>query len=170
MYDPRKLISFQNTAFQWNENAVIFGEISTSGCIRSCHFDNGRGSQWRKCAVNIISLTSQWAPWRLKSPAYRLLAQPFVLAHTQETSILRVTGICEGKPPMIGGFPSQRASVAENVFIWWRHHDEISVSTLTSPLQTEHCAVSHFSISYNIDIRISISQIRGYRSDQRQRK
>ena len=98
-----------------------------------------------------------------------LLNRLFMRTHNK-TSIPRVTGICEGNPPMIGGFPPQRASVAENVFIWWRHHDDISVSVLTSPLQTEHYAVSHFSNSYNIDIRISISQIWGYRSDQRQRK
>ena len=29
---------------------------------------------------------------------------------------------CEGNPPMTGGFPSQRASKAEDVSIWWRHH------------------------------------------------
>ena len=29
---------------------------------------------------------------------------------------------CEGNPPVTGGFPSQRASNAENVSIWWRHH------------------------------------------------
>ena len=34
----------------------------------------------------------------------------------------RVPGLCEGNPPVTGGFPSQRASNAENVFIWWRHH------------------------------------------------
>ena len=28
-----------------------------------------------------------------------------------------------GNPPVTGGFPSQRASNAENVSIWWRHHD-----------------------------------------------
>ena len=31
---------------------------------------------------------------------------------------LRVTGLCEGT----GEFPAQRASNAENVSIWWRHH------------------------------------------------
>ena len=34
----------------------------------------------------------------------------------------RVTGLCEGNLPVTGGFPSQRASDAENVSIWWRHH------------------------------------------------
>ena len=30
---------------------------------------------------------------------------------------------CEGKPPVTGGFPSQRASYMETVSIWQRHHD-----------------------------------------------
>ena len=29
---------------------------------------------------------------------------------------------CAGNPLVIGGFPSQRASNAENVSIWWHHH------------------------------------------------
>ena len=33
---------------------------------------------------------------------------------------LRITGLCEGNPPATGGFPSQRASDAENVTICWR--------------------------------------------------
>ena len=37
---------------------------------------------------------------------------------------LRVTGSCEGNSPMAGEFPAQRASNAENVSIWWRHHGE----------------------------------------------
>ena len=28
-----------------------------------------------------------------------------------------------------GEFPAQRASYAENVSIWWRHHDELSKDT-----------------------------------------
>ena len=35
---------------------------------------------------------------------------------------LRVTGLCEGNSPVTGEFPTQRASYAENVSIWWRHH------------------------------------------------
>ena len=41
----------------------------------------------------------------------------------KKTLKLRVTGLCEGNPPVTGGFPSQRASNAENVSIWWCHHD-----------------------------------------------
>ena len=43
---------------------------------------------------------------------------------SKKTSKLRVTGLCEGNPPVTGGFPSQRASNAENFSIWWRHHVE----------------------------------------------
>ena len=35
---------------------------------------------------------------------------------------LRVIGLCEGNPLVTGGFPSQRASDAENASICWRHH------------------------------------------------
>ena len=40
---------------------------------------------------------------------------------------LRVAGLCEGNPPLTGGFPSWRASKAEIVSIlWpWRHHESI---------------------------------------------
>ena len=41
---------------------------------------------------------------------------------SKKTSKLHVTGLGEGNPPVTGGFPSQRASNAENVFIWWCHH------------------------------------------------
>ena len=41
---------------------------------------------------------------------------------SQKPSKLRVTGLCEGNSPLTGEFPAQRASNAENVSIWWRHH------------------------------------------------
>ena len=41
---------------------------------------------------------------------------------SKKTSKIRVTGLCEGNSPVTGEFPAQRASNAENVSIWWRHH------------------------------------------------
>ena len=41
---------------------------------------------------------------------------------SKKTSNLRVTGLCAGNSPVTGEFPAQRASNAENVSIWWRHH------------------------------------------------
>ena len=42
---------------------------------------------------------------------------------SKKTSKFRVTGLCAGNSSGIGEFPAQRASNAENVSIWWRHHD-----------------------------------------------
>ena len=44
---------------------------------------------------------------------------------SQKISKLRVTGLCEGKSPVTGEFPAQRASNAENISTWWRHHVDI---------------------------------------------
>ena len=41
----------------------------------------------------------------------------------KKTPKLRVTGLCAGNSPEAGEFPAQMASNAENVSIWWRHHD-----------------------------------------------
>ena len=41
---------------------------------------------------------------------------------SKKTSKLRVTGFCVGNSPGTGELPAQRASNAENVSIWWRHH------------------------------------------------
>ena len=42
---------------------------------------------------------------------------------SKKTSKLRVTGLYEGNPSVTGGFPSEKASNAERISIWWRHHD-----------------------------------------------
>ena len=73
----------------------------------------------QKCPSS-ITLTSWWARCRLKSPACRMFAQPFVQAQIK-TSKLRVTGLCQGNSPVTGGFPSQKASNSGSVSIWWRH-------------------------------------------------
>ena len=71
-----------------------------------------------------ITVTSQWARWHLKSPASRLFTQLFIQAQIKkQTPKLRVTGICAGNSPVIGEFPAQRTSNAENVSIWRRHHE-----------------------------------------------
>ena len=45
----------------------------------------------------------------------------------KKTSKLRVTGLCVGNSPVTGEFPAQRASNAENVSIWWRHHVSVGI-------------------------------------------
>ena len=53
--------------------------------------------------------------------ASRLLNRLF-RRRSKKTSKLRVTGLCAGNSPETGEFPALRASNAENVSIWWRHH------------------------------------------------
>ena len=59
---------------------------------------------------------------------------------SKKTSKLRVTGLCVGNSPGTGEFPAQRASYAENVSIWWRHHVILLNSTfcLTSTTSITH--------------------------------
>ena len=60
-------------------------------------------------------MTSQWEQRRLKSPAYRLCAQTFLQAPITENIKAPRYWHFRGTAP-------QRASNAENVSIWWRHH------------------------------------------------
>ena len=46
---------------------------------------------------------------------------------SKKTSKLRVTGLCEVNSPVTSEFPTQRASNAENVSIWWHHHVFLSI-------------------------------------------
>ena len=46
----------------------------------------------------------------------------FSRSRSKKISKLRVTGPSEGNSPVTSEFPAQRASNAENVSIWWRHH------------------------------------------------
>ena len=41
---------------------------------------------------------------------------------SMNTLKLRVIGLCEENSPVTGEFPAQKASNAENVSTWWRHH------------------------------------------------
>ena len=43
----------------------------------------------------------------------------------KKTSKRHVTCLCAGNSLVIGEFPAQMTSNAENVSIWWRHHDII---------------------------------------------
>ena len=58
-----------------------------------------------------------------------------------------------GNSPMAGIFPLQRASNAENVFIWWSHHDVVSSNGLVpsgnKPLPLASETSIHIIIRYH---------------------
>ena len=61
----------------------------------------------------------------MKSPAARSFNQPFIQTQIKENiKAPRHWPLC-GELTGTGEFPAQRASNAENVFIWWRHHDQL---------------------------------------------
>ena len=57
---------------------------------------------------------------------------------SKKTSKLRITGLCEGNSPVTGEFPAQRACIAENDSIWWRHPDSnwSGVTTIVANIGT----------------------------------
>ena len=70
-------------------------------------------------------------PWRYHELAgvsnhqpHGCLLNRLFTRRSKKTSKLRVTGLCVGNSPGAGEFPAQRASNAENVSIWWRHHTD----------------------------------------------
>ena len=80
-------------------------------------------------AISIgISITLQWIHNGCDSVSnhqpYHCLLNGLFRRRSKKTSKLRVTGLCAGNSPVIGEFPAQMASNAENVSNWWHHHDQ----------------------------------------------
>ena len=64
----------------------------------------------------------------VKSPASRLFIQPFIQTQIKENiKAPRHWPLC-GEFTGTDEFPAQRASYAENVSIWWRHHEAFLLS------------------------------------------
>ena len=83
---------------------------------------NGRGSVSNHRRLHC--LLHSWFRWRSK-----------------KTSKLRVTGLCAGNSPVIGEFPAQKASNAETVSIWWRHHDLHPQTILSNHTTCTFCVI-----------------------------
>ena len=94
---------------------------------RTCEGSPVSARHWFLGGKIYITLTSWWPWWRLKSPASRLFTQPFIQRQIKEnTKAPRHWPLC-GEFTGTGDFPAQKASYAENVSIWWRHHVKFNV-------------------------------------------
>ena len=75
-----------------------------------------------------------------------------VIMSAMASQITGVIGLCEGNSSAIDEFPAQMASNAENASIWWRHHDDISVSAKmeisTSPCKLRELACAQILITH----------------------
>ena len=81
-------------------------------------------STWSTCFIHYLQRPLQWRHNEcdgVSNHRYCLFNRLF-RRRSKKASKLWVTGLFEGNPPVTGGFPSERASNAENVSIWWRHH------------------------------------------------
>ena len=68
--------------------------------------------QWRHYGYDSIS----------NHQPHDCLLNHLFIRRSKKISKLRFIGLCEGKPPGTGEFPTQMASHVEHVSIWWRHH------------------------------------------------
>ena len=105
--------------------------VSWQLSILSIH-SNVKKCQWYSSSFVVCGVMSS-LQWRYNerggiSDHRRLdcLHSRFFRRRSKKTSKLCVTGLCEGNSPVTGEFTAQRASNAENVSIWWRHHEIIA--------------------------------------------
>ena len=67
-------------------------------------------------------------------PASRLFTQSFIQAQIKENIKAPRHLPLYGEFTETGEFPAQRASNAENVSIWWRHHAKTCKHSMKSPV------------------------------------
>ena len=106
-----------NTTIFWQEN--VFKNVANQeaailswpqcGNMRNMHFEHYSGVIMGAMASQITSIAI----------VYSTL---YSRRRSKKTSKLCVTGLFDGNSPVTGEFRAQRASNAENVSIWWRHH------------------------------------------------
>ena len=83
--------------------------VQSRGCVCACSDPVHSGDV-------IMSVISNHQP-------HDCLLNRLFRRRSKKTPKLRVAGLCEGNSSATGEFPAQRASNAENISIWWRHHD-----------------------------------------------
>ena len=109
--------------------------------------------QWRHYEPEVVSN---------HQPRDCLLNRPF-RRRSKKTSKLRVTGLCVGNSPVTSyKYPTQMASNAENVPIWWRYHVSSKGRVMHIYI---YIYVSYVCVSVN---RVSIGSCNGLSYSRRQ--
>ena len=85
------------------------------------------------------------------------LLNPLFRRRSKKTSKIRVTGLCAGNSPVTGELSAHVASNAENVSIWWRHHDRFWIPDSCSKLNSFlKCVITIASDFAELDTKITI--------------
>ena len=93
------------------------------GCRWSFVDDDGKFMDFAMQQRN-ITVTSWWARWRLKLPASRLFAKPFVQAQIEQNIKAPRRWPLWGESTGDRWIPLAKAGNAENNSIWWRRHEK----------------------------------------------
>ena len=116
--------------------------ITTSGQVTIIHI-----SVWYTYVSFINTRSSTELQWRhngrdgvLDHQLHDCLLNRLFGRRSKKISKLRATGLCAGNSLVTGEFPAQRVSNAENVSIWWRHHDYCSLLFKWPPEPQRHVA------------------------------
>ena len=96
---------------------------------------------------------------RPKSPASRLFTQPFIQAEIKENiKAPRHWPLC-GEFTGTGEFPAQMASNAENVSIWWRHHE--TFAQITTAMLSYHVHYFELELWWKLACEMGSCSIKG---------
>ena len=129
LYESTELHSQVRVPFQYNDRLFRCEDTHYNLTRLKVRKQVKAGCLWME------SIDRQWIPfinalrWRHNEPDGVSNHQPrdcllncLFRFRSKKTSKLRVTGLCAENSPGTGEFSAQKASNAENVFIWWRHH------------------------------------------------
>ena len=109
--------------FHLNRNTLVSKVLAFMLCCGLTHYN---GVIMRAIASQIASLTIVYST-------------VYSRRRSKKTPKLCVTGLCVVNSPVTGEFTAQRASNAENVSIWWRHHGISYRDVISWHWQSLHC-------------------------------
>ena len=111
---------------KWQKSSSNWSGVQLGWQIKDCYYSD-------LCQYSDVSI--MMSQWCLKSPASPLFTQPFSQPQIKENNKAPRYWPRAGNSPVTGEFPAQRASNAENVSIWWRHHTPASPLNVKSFVQ-----------------------------------
>ena len=161
----------KTVAPSWPDPCVLLLQFNSQALLAlrsSCELENNIVSVERVSEyINLpTEVRDKWLPtllWRHNERdsvsnhqrLYCLLKRLF-RRRPKVTSKLRVTGLCAWNSPGTGEFPAQKASNAEYVSIWWRHHEIAKTLGSTS---IRYLSDTEVSDRYLIDVDPSLFAI-----------
>ena len=114
-------LSFDKFVYSWR---AISSEYITSHGVQAC---------WWRRSMKLLQWRHRPNERNGVSNHRRLhcLLNCWFRRRSKKTSKLRVLGLFAGNSQATGEFPAQMTSNAENVSLWWRHHENACTGILT---------------------------------------